>query len=84
MRTGRPIKPFLLSEEQKSKLLTLARRPKTDQRTALRSRIVLACAEGLSNQAVAAKLQVTAQTVGVWRERFRRGGLSALGDLPRP
>jgi transposase len=84
MRTGRPIKPLWLSEEEKAKLLTLVKRPKTDQRTALRARIVLGCAEGWSNQRVAAKLQVTAQTVGTWRERFRTGGLNALGDLPRP
>lgn len=81
---GRPIKPLSLTEEEKAKLKLLAKRPKTDQRTALRARIVLACAEGLSNQAVAAKLQVTGQTVGTWRERFRTGGLNALGDLPRP
>jgi transposase len=84
MRTGRPIKPLSLSEEDKAKLTTLAKRPKTDQRTALRARIVLKCAQGLSNQSVAAQLQVTAQTVGTWRERFRQGGLEALGDLPRP
>jgi DNA-binding NarL/FixJ family response regulator len=64
MRTGRPIKALSLSQEEQAKLVTLAKRPKTDQRTALRARIVLACAQGLSNQAVAAKLQVTAQTVG--------------------
>lgn len=84
MRTGRPIKPLLLSQEEKAKLVTLAKRPKTDQRTALRARIVLGCAQGLSNQAVAAQLRVTAQTVGTWRERFRQGRLNALGDLPRP
>lgn len=84
MRMGRPIKPLSLTASEKAKLTLLAKRPKTDQRTALRARIVLACAEGLSNQAVATKLQVTGQTVGTWRERFRTGGLHALGDLPRP
>ena len=44
MRTGRPIKPRALTEDDKSKLEMIARRPKTDQRTALRARIVLACA----------------------------------------
>jgi transposase len=83
MRTGRPIKPLVLNEEDKGKLHLLARRPKTDQRTALRARIVLECAAGRSNQAVAARLGVTSQTVGTWRERFRTGGLGALGDLPR-
>ena len=83
MRTGRPIKPLVLSQEAESKLRLLVRRPKTDQRTAQRARIVLACAGAQTNQAVAAKLGVTAQTVGTWRERFRLGGLGALGDLPR-
>ena len=83
MRTGRPIKPLPLTENDKTKLEMIARRPKTDQRTALRARIVLACARGASNQKVAASLHVTAQTVGTWRERFRTGGLGALGDLPR-
>jgi len=84
MRTGRPVKPLVLGEDDKAKLEMLARRPKTDQRTAQRARIVLACARGLSNRAVATRVGVTAQTVGTWRERFRRGGLVALGDAPRP
>ena len=57
--------------------------PKTDQRTALSARIVLECAGGKSNTAVAAKLKVTLQTVGKWRERFLLGRLGALGDAPR-
>ena len=77
------MQPLVVSCEDESKLKLLARRPKTDQRTALRARIVLECARGLSNQAVAAHLGVTGQTVGTWRERFRLGGLGALGDLPR-
>lgn len=83
MRTGRPIKPLLITEEERAKLELIARRPKTDQRTAQRARLVLACAAGTNNQTVAASLGVTAQTVGTWRERFRTGGLGALGDLPR-
>jgi transposase-like protein len=67
MRTGRPVKPLLLDEEDKAKLLMLARRPKTDQRTALRARIVLACAEGLNIQRVAAKLQGSPPTLSSWR-----------------
>ena len=42
----------------------MARRLKTDQRTAQRARIVLDCAAGLSNTSVAAKRGVTVQTVG--------------------
>ena len=83
MANGRPTKPLILGAEEQSKLELMARRPKTDQRTALRARIVLECAAGKSNTAVAAKLKVTIQTVGKWRERFLLGRLGALGDAPR-
>jgi transposase len=83
MRTGRPKKELTLSAEEKAKLQLMARRPKTDQRTALRARIVLDCATGLSNSAVAVKRGVRIQTVGKWRQRFVEGRLEALGDAPR-
>lgn len=83
MRRGRPLKPLELNAEERSKLEMISRRPKTDQRTALRARIVLGCASGQSIGEVAAALKVSAQTVGTWRERFRLGRLGALGDLPR-
>jgi transposase len=51
---------------------------------ALRARIVLACASGLSNSAVAAKLQVTKPTVAKWRERFCLQRLDGLFDEVRP
>jgi len=38
---GRPTKPIVLTEEERSKLQEWARRPKTAQRLALRARIVL-------------------------------------------
>jgi len=84
MRTGRPRKPLLLTDEERVKLEQWARRPKTAQRLALRSRLVLRCAEGVANQVVARELGVTGATVGKWRERFRRGRLEGLADEPRP
>jgi transposase len=68
----------------KEKLELLARRPKTAQRLALRSKIVLRAAEGLSNQNIAKRLGVTGATVGKWRERFRVQGMEGLSDEPRP
>jgi len=41
MRTGRPKQPLLLNPADKEKLTLLARRPKTAQRVAVRSKIVL-------------------------------------------
>jgi transposase len=60
-----------------------ARRPKSAQRLALRSRIVLACGEGASNQAVARQYGVSTHTVGKWRERFHTHRLEGLADEPR-
>ena len=57
MPTGRPMKPLGLTAEAKAKLELMARRPKTDQRTAQRARIVLDCAAGLSNTAVNGSLR---------------------------
>ena len=61
-----------------------ARRRSTAQGLALRARIVLACAEGAPNIAVAARLGASRGTVTKWRERFLRRRLDGLYDEPRP
>jgi transposase len=70
MRTGRPVAKIELSAELASILEGYTHRRKTAQALAVRARIVLGCASGLSNKAVAARERVTAQTVGKWRRRF--------------
>jgi len=84
MRTGRPKEPLVLTDEERGKLTTLARRHTVAQRTALRAEIVLRCADGWSNTEVAAYLHVHLNTVGKWRERFRVHRLDGLLDEPRP
>lgn len=84
MRTGRPKQPLTLLPTDKEKLTLLARRPKSAQRVALRSKIVLRAAEGRSNQEISRDLGITGATVGKWRERFRVQGLEGLSDEPRP
>src|SRR3954467_2218566 len=84
MRSGRPRIPLTLTEDEQAKLHSWANRPTSAQRLALRSRIVLACAEGLNNQAVARRLRITPQTVGKWRGRFLEDRLEGLTDEPRP
>ena len=84
MRTGRPIAPLTLSSEERETLGNWARRPKSAQALAQRSRIVLEAAAGNSNTTVAHKLGLTKQTVGKWRQRFVDQRLDGLLDEPRP
>lgn len=84
MERTRHHKPLLVTDEERRTLDQWARRPKTAQRLALRSRVVLACAEGLTNRAVAARLHVSSNSVCKWRERFRVRRLEGLSDEPRP
>ena len=84
MRTGRPKKPLVLSEEERDRLQSLAHRSRSQALLARRARVVLACAEGLDNQTVAKKLRCSKGMVGKWRSRFLRAGLEGLYDEPRP
>jgi len=81
---GRPLAPLSLSQDQRDALERYARRRTSAQGLALRARIVLLCASGMSNEAVAREVGVTGQTVGKWRRRFIEQGLSGLLDEPRP
>jgi transposase len=73
-----------LTESERETLRGLARRAKTAQALALRARIVLACAQGLSNSEVSRELGVSLPTVGKWRRRFVTDRLDGLSDEPRP
>lgn len=84
MRTGRPKAALMLTDEERHTLEQWARRPKTAQALARRARLVLACATGTPNHAVAAEFNTTGQTVGRWRRRFVARRLDGLLDEPRP
>jgi transposase/transcriptional regulator with XRE-family HTH domain/DNA-binding CsgD family transcriptional regulator len=73
-----------LTAEERDQLARWARRRTSSQALALRSRIVLGCAQGLSNKDVAAREGVSAVTVGKWRSRFVDSRLDGLVDDPRP
>ncbi len=78
------LEPLVLWEDERRTLESWARRRSTAQGLALRARIVLACAEGARDIAVAARLGASRGTVTKWRERFLRGRLDGLCDEPRP
>ncbi len=83
-RTGRPKAELVLTDEEREQLVRWSRRRKSSQALALRSRIVLACADGVDNKAVAVQLGCAAATVGKWRGRFVAHRLDGLTDEPRP
>lgn len=83
-RTGRPKTDLVLTDDEREQLVRWARRRKSSQALALRSRIVLECAGGLSNTVAAERLGVNRSTVGKWRSRFLDHRLDGLGDDPRP
>src|SRR3954469_6209598 len=83
-RTGRPKTELTLADDEREQLGRWSRRATSAQALALRSRIVLACAEGVSNTVVAERLGCSSATVGKWRARFRERRLDGLVDEPRP
>src|SRR5699024_5987787 len=83
-KVGRPKQPLALTDDERATLTRWARRAKSTQALATRSKIVLASAEGLTNVAVAAKCGVEPHTVARWRKRFLEHRLDGLVDEPRP
>ncbi len=83
-KMGRPMAELVLSGDERATLMRWSRRAKSSQALALRCRIVLGCADGKTNQQVAAELGVWPQTVGKWRARFIERRLDGLADEDRP
>jgi DNA-binding CsgD family transcriptional regulator len=95
-RRGRPTVEINLTPEERATLERWVRRHRSSQALALRCRIVLACADGLTHAEIATRLGCNPVTVGKWRRRFgtdRLDGhplacaapvcLSVLGTFPR-
>lgn len=83
MAVGRPKAALVVSPEEHEVLVSWSRRHTSAQAHALRARIVLECADGQSNLAVARSLRVTQQTVCKWRKRFVERRIAGLLDEPR-
>ena len=81
---GRPKAVLVLTDDEREVLIRYTRRATIPQRIALRARIVLNCAEGFTNQQVAAGMGLNGDTVGKWRARFAADRLEGLLDEPRP
>jgi transposase len=76
--------PIELSVEERDQLEAWSRRRSSAQALAVRSRIVLAAADGLNNTEIAARLGIHRNVAGKWRQRFAEYRLDGLTDEPRP
>lgn len=74
----------VLSEVEREQLESWARRAKSAQALAQRSRIVLAAADGMKNTEIAERFSLDHKTVRKWRNRFVADRLEGLLDEPRP
>jgi putative transposase len=84
MAMGRPKAELVLRENERMQLQSLARSRSLPAGLVRRASIVLACAEGAPNSAVAARLGITNATVGKWRQRFVADRIAGLHDELRP
>jgi hypothetical protein len=78
------LEPLLLSRDGRRTLENWVKRRSTARGLALRARAVLACADGGSDTAVAARLGVNFKTVSRRRARFLRDRLDGLTGEPWP
>ncbi|MGK2927961.1 MAG: IS630 family transposase [Acidimicrobiales bacterium] len=83
-RTGRPKAELILTTDEREQLTRDARRATSAQALALRSKIVLACADGLDNKKAAEQVRCSENTVSKWRRRFVENRLDGLLDEERP
>src|SRR2546423_9916043 len=70
--------PIVLSEEERAELVRRASGP--GRWRAGRARIILACAEGMSNAAAARALGVAVKSVSKWRRQFAADRLAGVED----
>jgi transposase len=80
---GRPKSPLILTSDERRELERLTRRSRTNRRLAFRAALVLACADGATNTAVARRYRTSNQCVCLWRKRFVERRLEGLYDEPR-
>src|SRR5258708_21567779 len=80
---GRPVAELTLTDGELDELEGLTKRASINRNLAFRARLVLTCAGGMTNTAVARRYRTTNQTVGKWRQRFVESRMEGLYDEPR-
>jgi len=80
MITGRPKPAIILAEQDKMQLVTISQSRSLPHGLVTRARLILLAAEGLSNSIIAEKLNLSQQSVCLWRKRFLQQGLQGLHE----
>jgi transposase len=80
---GRAAAAIELTEKEERTLRAVLRTPSATQQQAIRARIVLRAAEGVTNTQIASEVGVSLPTVGLWRRSFCERRLDGLKDAPR-
>ena len=84
MKTGRPKRPLNVSADERQQLEAWASSRSLAHGQVRRAKIVLMSLDGMSNTAIAARLGLSMQTVGKWRDRYRAEGIQGLYGEARP
>jgi len=72
-----------LSAEAREALEAIAGKYSSPYRDVVRAKVVLYAAQGWSNEAIAARIDLPRQIVSKWRKRFYEEGLPGLQERPR-
>jgi putative transposase len=84
MAMGRPKSTVVLDSELREQLESLANSRSLPAGLVRRAKIILLSASGKNDREIAAQLETSRITVGLWRRRFLAQGVSGLYDELRP
>jgi len=79
-KRGRKAAKIVLSEDERSELLSLIKAGKTEHRFVERAKIILKSAEGKSTKEIAKEMKTRAARISKWRNRFAKERMQGLND----
>jgi transposase len=82
-KRGRPLAKLQLTPKEEQSLQQTLRRRGAGHLEVLRAKVIIWAAEGLSNTEIVRRTQLSAPTVGKWRQRFLKNRLIGLSESPR-
>lgn len=84
MKTGRPISPIVLTDDERIQLESIAGSRSLSHGLVVRAQIVLMAERNKTNTEIADQLHLSKPTVGIWRKRYLDHGIQGLHDELKP